>query len=129
MPENLLLDTCALVWLTSGSRRLSASARKRIDAAPQVFVSPITAWEISLKCARGDLELPEPPEQWFPKSLSSHELVLSELTPEILMAANSLPWHHRDPADRFILATAQLKRLTVVTTDKQFLHYPVPVIS
>ncbi|MCH7224777.1 type II toxin-antitoxin system VapC family toxin [Haloferula sp. A504] len=129
MSDNLLLDTCALIWLATGSRKLSADAKKRINAAPQVFVSAITAWEISLKSERGDLTLPEEMEQWFPKVLLQHDLVLADLTPEILIAANRLPWHHRDPADRFILATAQLRRLTIVTGDKRFKAYAIPVVG
>ena len=45
MDDALLLDTCALLWLASGSERLSAEARDRIRRAPEVYYSPISAWE------------------------------------------------------------------------------------
>lgn len=128
MPRSLLLDTCAVIWLVSGGKELSRSARRQIDEAPRVYVSAISAWEISLKAARGDMELPVEPEDWFHRVLEQHDLALAELSTDVLTAANRLPWHHRDPADRFILATARLRRLTIVTTDRRFPPYGLPVI-
>ena len=129
MSDDLLLDTCALLWLASGSRNLSKDARRQIDAASSVFVSPISAWEISLKVEKDELELPLEPEDWFGQAVEAHDLILSELSPEVLIFANRLPWHHRDPADRFILSTAKMMRLTIVTGDKKFEAYGVPHIS
>ena len=128
MPDCLYLDTCAVVWLAEGSLRLRPAIKRRIDAANRVYVSAISAWEISLKVARGQLALPIEPEEWFPAVLEEHDLELSELTPAVLMAANRLPWHHRDPADRFIIADAQMKRCPVITSDAQFDQYSVEVL-
>ncbi|MFP4352637.1 MAG: type II toxin-antitoxin system VapC family toxin [Puniceicoccaceae bacterium] len=128
MPDRLYLDTCAVVWLAEGSRRLRPSVKRRIDEADRVYVSGISAWEISLKVARGQLVLPVGPEEWFPAVVREHGLELSELTPGVMMAANRLPWHHRDPADRFIIADAQIKRSPVVTSDGLFNPYPVEVL-
>lgn len=128
MPERLLLDTCALIWLVEGNRKLKRVVRSRIDEAAVVFVSSITAWEISLKTARRDLTLPMEPEVWFNEVLQSHELELAALTPEILMFANRLPWHHRDPADRFIISTAITLSAPVITADKKFMDYDIPVL-
>lgn len=128
MPESLFLDTCALIWLAEGGGRLSPATLQRIDDAPQVFVSPISAWEISLKEERGELTLPLPAEAWFPAIVEAHGLTLHPLGAETLIAANRLPWHHRDPADRFILASAKSLRASVVTADKRFPAYGVDVI-
>lgn len=128
MPERLLLDTCALIWLVEGNRKLRRAVRDKIDEAPVVFVSPITAWEISLKTARSELALPSEPEAWFEAVLQAHDLELAALTPEVLMVANRLPWHHRDPADRFIIATATLLQIPVVTGDEKFKDYDIRVI-
>jgi len=129
MRRSLILDTCALVWLVSGHDRLSAEARTEIEAAQLVYVCPISAWEISLKCARKTLELPLPPLEWFNRSLDVHHLTLTSLSVEVLMHANTLPWHHRDPADRFIIATAQMENLTVVTSDERFKDYGVETLA
>lgn len=64
MSECVLLDTCGLLWLATGHRNLSENAKKRINQANLLTVSAISAWEISLKAARGELELPEEPETW-----------------------------------------------------------------
>ena len=130
MPDrSLILDTCALLWLASGSRRLSAHVRNVIDAAPVVYVSAISAWEIGLKVVRGDLGLPLPPKEWFRDAVRNHDLVVVDLDADILMAANELPWHHRDPADRFILATARKHSLAIVTADARFAAYGVPILA
>ncbi len=129
MSKNLILDTCALVWLVADDERLSMTARKEIEAAELVFVSPISAWEVSLKAARGGLELPLPPLEWFNRALVAHHLVLANLSVEIMVAANQLPWHHRDPANRFIIATAKQEGLAIVTADARFAAYEVDIIK
>lgn len=129
MSKNLILDTCALVWLVADDERLSMTARKEIEAAELVFVSPISAWEVSLKAARGGLELPLPPLEWFNRALVAHHLVLANLSVEIMVAANQLPWHHRDPANRFIIATAKQEGLAIVTADARFAAYEVDSIK
>ena len=129
MPRNLILDTCALVWLVADDAHLSKTARQEIEAAQLVFVSPISAWEGSLKAARGGLELPLPPLEWFNRALNAHHLALADLSVEILVMANQLPWHHRDPADRFILATAKQDGLAIVTGDTRFAAYGVEVVG
>ena len=129
MSKNLILDTCALVWLVADDERLSMTARKEIEAAELVFVSPISAWEVSLKAARGGLELPLPPLEWFNRALVAHHLEHANLSVEIMEAANQLPWHHRDPADRFIIATAKQEGLASVTADARFAAYEVDSIK
>ena len=128
MRRSLILDTCALVWLASGDERLSRNAKVEIEAAQLVYVCPITAWEISLKVARKTLELPLPPLEWFNRTLDVHHLVLSDLSVEVLVRANALPWHHRDPADRFIIATAQMENLKIITSDSAFDAYGIETL-
>jgi PIN domain nuclease of toxin-antitoxin system len=129
MPDRqLILDTCALLWLASGDARLSRPTIREIDAARSVQVSAISAWEISLKVAMRHLELPLPATEWFAAALRQHGLTVAPLDVEVLMAANDLPWHHRDPADRFIIATAKRHSLTIVTGDQRFELYGIPVI-
>lgn len=128
MSKNLILDTCALVWLATGSDRLTPTLQDAINAAQVVYVSPISAWEINLKVAQGTIELPLPPLEWFNRALEVHHLTLGVLSPDVLVRANELPFHHRDPADRFIIATAQLLGLAVVTGDRRFSAYEVEIV-
>lgn len=121
----LLLDTCALLWLVAGDKSLSPATLDAIERASIVYVCPISAWEISLKCSRKALKLPSPPLQWFTQSIKHHNLIVSALDLDILVGANALPWHHNDPADRFIIATALRERAAIVTTDTRFAAYNV----
>ena len=126
--KRLVLDTCALLWLTSGDRALSNKALEAIENAAIVFVSAISAWEISLKEEQRLLSLPLSAEVWFAKAVAHHHLTVVPLDSDILIAANRLPWHHRDPADRFIIATALRENAGVVTGDKRFSRYAIRVV-
>lgn len=126
--KRLFLDTCALVWLVQGSDRLSREVQAAIDDAETVFVSAITAWEISLKAERKQLDLPSVPEVWFNAALESHGLTLYPLSVTVLTKATRLPELHRDPADRFIIASAVEENCPVVTADRKFSGYAVDVV-
>ncbi|MFW5695878.1 MAG: type II toxin-antitoxin system VapC family toxin [Alkalispirochaeta sp.] len=125
----IVLDTCAVLWLAAGSPRLSDEVRRRIDAEPVVAISSISAFEIALKYRDGKLALPFPPREWWKRVLDHHRLDLLQLEPEILFTAVSLPPVHRDPADRFIIATAIIHDASVVTADSRFSDYGVTILS
>ena len=126
----LLLDTCAVLRLANGEfRKFSASAMKAMREADVLYVSPISEWEIALKWRDGGIELPMPPRDLMRTLVDSYSLSLIPLSEEVMFKATELPEVHRDPADRFIIATALLGNLTVVTTDRRFREYGVRVIS
>ncbi|MFP4378154.1 MAG: type II toxin-antitoxin system VapC family toxin, partial [Spirochaetales bacterium] len=102
----MLLDTCALLWLVEGSARLSAETKQSIDREAIVAVSAISAFEIALKYRHNKLTLPMPPEEWWERSSAHHRIDILDLTPAVAMRATRLPAVHKDPADRFIIATA-----------------------
>ena len=124
----MILDTCALLWLASGNKALSRSALKEINAAPVVYVSAISGFEIAIKVFKGKLRLPESPKAWFEKVIEHHGLAVLPLDLDICIAAAQLPLIHSDPCDRFIIAAAQLNGLTVATADEYFKKYGVTVI-
>ena len=125
----LLLDTCALVWLATGDSKLSEKARAVVAAADSVSVSPVSAWKLGQKHRRGLLKLPMSPRELFREAIDRYTLDIAPLTPEVMFAASALPEHHKDPADRFIIATALLGNMAVVTADHRFREYGVPVIE
>ena len=128
MTRSLLLDTCAILWLASDPDRISPEVRSAIADAPLVYYSPISAWEIALKAALGRIALPLPPREWFSRAVRHHGLEPIPLREEILFRATELPWHHKDPADRFIIATALVDRHPVVTGDDRFAAYGVETL-
>ncbi len=125
----MLLDTCALIWLAMGGGRLSTKARQAIDEAAAVHVSSISAFEIAYASERGRLELPCDPERWYFEVLEKHSLTEVFLSGKIAIAATKLPMVHKDPCDRFIIATAQLENLPIVTADRKFREYNVVIIE
>jgi PIN domain nuclease of toxin-antitoxin system len=125
----MILDTYALLWLASGDKKLSRAARQAINAAPAVYVSAISGFEIAIKAARGKLRLPHPPQEWFEKVIGHHGLAVIPLDLNVCIAAGQLPPIHSNPCDRFIIAAARLHDLTLVTGDEQLGKYGVPVIG
>jgi len=129
MTRSLLLDTCALLWLGNSPESFSFQATADIESAPILYASPISLWEVSLKCALGKLELSVSPQEWFDTLKAEYGISVLPLDESVMLKSASLPMHHRDPADRFIIATALLRNLTVVTKDSRYAAYGVQTIS
>jgi len=127
--NRLLLDTCALIWLGNGEDALSLEAREAISKAGDVFVSPISLWEISNKCRQGKLLLKMPVRDWFSAICERHSLRVYPLSVEDMILAGELPEHHKDPADRMIIASALRSGMPVVTVDHNFTKYGVQTIG
>ena len=75
----MILDTCALLWLASGDKKLSRAALKEINEAAAVYVSAISGFEIAIKVARRKLKLPHPPQEWLEKAVEHHGLTILPL--------------------------------------------------
>ena len=125
----MILDTCALIWLASGRKELSKRTRTAIRDAGVVHVSAISGFEIGLKSRGGKLILPVPPAEWVRTVVLHHDLTVVPLSMDICLAATELPPVHRDPCDRFIIATALLLDCPVVTRDRNFEAYGVRTIA
>ena len=124
----LLLDTCAVIWLANGEfGKFSASAMDAMRDTDVLYVSPISEWEISLKWRQGGIELPLGPRALMRKLVDAYSLSLVPLSEEVMFKATELPDIHRDPADRFIIATAMLGNMVVVTADRRFPQYGISV--
>ena len=128
MADTLLLDTCALLWLASGDRALSEKARSLIENAEVLYVSPVTAWEIAVKTAKGKIQLPLSPREWFDAVVRLYDITVLKLTADDMLKSAELPWLHKDPADRFIIATALKNGFMVVTADGNFGKYGVKTV-
>jgi PIN domain nuclease of toxin-antitoxin system len=120
----LLLDTHALLWWLA-DEELLASARAGIaDPANSVAVSAASAWEISIKKALGKLVAPDDLEQQI--LTSGFDALPISITHAL--AAGQLPRHHDDPFDRMLIAQANVEQMTIITRDRRFGDYGVPVI-
>lgn len=120
----MLLDTCALLWLTSAPDSISARVRAEIARRPtRLHASSISAFEIGQKAARGRLSLPFDIVTWFEKVVEKHGLTMLPITSAIAGTATLLPPLHRDPFDRLLIATAQLHGLALLTPDPLIRQY------
>ena len=126
---SILLDTCTLIWLGNGDTALSLDARQAIEECEFVYVSPISLWEVSNKCRKGKLLLKHPPREWFDRILQRYQLAILPLTNEVMFLAGELPEHHKDPADRMIIASAMVNGLVVATSDRNFPLYGIQTIQ
>ncbi len=124
----ILLDTCALLWLAQDQKKMSRLTLQKISNAPVVSVSAITGFEIGLKYRGGKLHLPAPPWEWFEGIISHHDISVLDLGIGICIKASELPPIHKDPCDRFIIATALLNSIPIVTADERFADYGVKVL-
>ena len=125
-PLRLLLDTCTFIWLCAEPGRLSKKASGDLDSPEsELMLSDVTAMEISLKWSAGKIDLPTTPRQWIESQIRSWVLKELPLTREIIYRSTELPPHHRDPFDRFLVATAIVNDAILVTPDSEIHRYPV----
>jgi PIN domain nuclease of toxin-antitoxin system len=125
----LLLDTHVVLWAAADSDRLSAAARGAIESGTnEALVSSVVAWEVAIEQSLGKLELAAPAEAWLPEVLrrTGFEPVIVDIGAALRVRA--LPWHHRDPFDRLLVAQALEGSYTVVTHDDVFESYGVAVL-
>jgi PIN domain nuclease of toxin-antitoxin system len=114
----LLLDTHALLWFLGGSDRLSAPARAAIeDLSNTRLFSVAGAWEIAITASLGKLNLSTPFPQLIPGQLHANVIELLSISPEHIAALMSLPFHHRDPFDRMLVAQANVEEAFLVSAD------------
>jgi PIN domain nuclease of toxin-antitoxin system len=121
----LLLDTNIVIWREEGRLDLiGSSATEAIKTADELLVSVVSFIEIGIKAATGKLRLPAGLREHV---LESGARILS-LAPEHGLDLAALPLHHRDPFDRMLIVQARREGLTIVTGDRYFSAYDVPVI-
>lgn len=121
--SDLLLDTCAVLWVTQGVE-IKPEARKAISDASTLHVSPITAWEIANLVRKNRIALTMPAARWFRAAIEKLDADTPDLTIDVLTQSCDLPGSPpTDPADRIIIATARETSLEIVTRDAAILAY------
>ncbi|AUB84258.1 twitching motility protein PilT [Candidatus Thiodictyon syntrophicum] len=122
----VLLDTHALLWFLLDDPKLSRVARDVIaNAQHRPEVSPASYWEIAIKISLGKYELREPLGAFMDRELADNDIRILPILPRHAAALTDLPFHHRDPFDRLIIAQAMVEGIPVVSTDPLFDPYPV----
>jgi PIN domain nuclease of toxin-antitoxin system len=119
-----LLDTHTAFWYFAGSLELSERAKAAIeDSSNEIFVSIVSAWEIAIKRSLGreDNSLCGTAEFFDEIAASGFELLALE--PRHVRSVEALPYHHRDPFDRLLIATAIAEDMTFLSADENVPRY------
>ena len=125
----LLLDTHTLLWWHTKTVALSAVARKAIDdPANEVFLSLVNVWEIQIKVQLGKLPLPKPVADLIDEEIRANNFQLLPVTLEHIYGLDALPFHHKDPFDRLLIAQAREEGLTLVSRDTPMKAYSVSLL-
>lgn len=116
-----LLDTHLLLWLLAQPERIPRSERDRLrNAAGQLFYSVASLWEIAIKRSLGRLSF-EPDTVFEHADRSGFQRLAIE--PTHVSAVAQLPWHHRDPFDRLLVAQSIVEPMTLLTVDARLARY------
>lgn len=118
----LLLDTHIWLWYAGEDTRLSDGLRRTIvQDTTEVWISPISVWEVMLLVEKGKVDLKSEPTEWISESLAVLKPVEANLTREVAILSRQIELPHQDPADRFIAATALHYGLQLATVDQNLL--------
>ena len=121
-----LLDTHAVIWWVDQDSLLSRASHAAIaDPANQLLVSAATVWEIAIKLGLAKLSLSMPYRQWMNQALADLQAALLPITVEYADVQAGLPYHHRDPFDRLLIAQALVEKVPVIGADSVFEEYGV----
>jgi PIN domain nuclease of toxin-antitoxin system len=113
------------LWWLSDEERLGADAARQLsDATNQILLSAAIVWEVAVKRSLG--KLAAPPD--FAAALLAGGAHALAVTIDHAAAVERLPWHHRDPFDRILVAQAEIEQATLVSRDETLAAYGVPVI-
>ena len=118
----LLLDTHIWLWSLLEPGRLSRRVKRELaDPASELWLSPISVWELSVLLRRGRVRLEHGFHEWVETALDRAPLREAPVTNDVAMATHDIDLPHRDPADRFLVATATVFDLTLVTGDQRLI--------
>jgi PIN domain nuclease of toxin-antitoxin system len=122
---SLLLDTHVVLCWLADDPTLSAEVKDRLDHEPDVYISSVTVWEVAIKLSVGKIKEPADLAERVRDS-GFREL---PVTSEHALVAGGLPWIHRDPFDRMLVAQARCADLTLATRDRDIRKYDVAVFD
>ncbi len=122
----ILLDTHVFLWFISGNPKLSDYARQLIeDLSNERLLSIASLWEMSIKASIGKLRLDLPFTEIFTEHIISNAIKLLNISPKHLDNLRALPFYHKDPFDRLIIAQGQNEDIPILSKDEIFREYGI----
>ena len=124
-----LLDTHTFLWMAGDPSALSANLRKIVEEKNHhLYLSAASAWEIAMLQQLKRVELPDVPQRFIPEALQQLNILPIPIGFTTAISAATLPFIHRDPFDRLIIAEALKEKMTVLTKDNLFKSYGVKTV-
>ena len=125
----LLLDTHSFLWFWWNDPQLRETAKQAIcDPANRKLISTASCWEIAIKVSLKKLDLGAPYRGFIHQHMVRNNFELLQITDEHLAGLVDLPFHHKDPFDRLLIAQAMIENIPIVTRDGMFERYPVQCV-
>ena len=121
-----LLDTHVLLWIASDESKLTNKAKKLVvNAEVELFCSMASLWEMSIKISLQKLTLPTSLARFVDDEILGNNIALLGIKPAHTYLVAQLPFHHRDPFDRLLIAQAMQEKLHLVSADPKMDHYSI----
>jgi PIN domain nuclease of toxin-antitoxin system len=125
----LLLDTCVVIWFFAGSPRINGKLKDTLtDPQHDLLMSDVSVLEVVIKHSLGKFALPRPPSKLIPVLALKHQVEALPLNIIAIYELERLPWHHRDPFDRLLIAQALTEGCVLVTPDPLIRQYKVQTV-
>ncbi|HAJ61322.1 MAG TPA: PIN domain nuclease [Cyanobacteria bacterium UBA8543] len=121
----LLLDTHTFLWFINDSPQLSTDAKNLLESEVDLWLSVVSLWEIAIKTSLGKLTLPDTYDKFIPQQLTLNDIEILPISMAHLALVATLPFHHRDPFDRLLVAQAIVEKVSIVSIDVVFDSYTV----
>ena len=126
----LLLDTHIFIWWVDQPEKLSPAALSALeDEANELLLSVASVWEMQIKIQLGKLKLSLPLKELVTNQQETNDLTVSPVALTHVLALDALPFHHKDPFDRLLIAQSISEGFTVVTADSQFSAYSLKLLQ
>ena len=123
-----LIDTHTFLWFVNDSQQLSNYARSLMESDVDLLISSASLWEIAIKVSIGKLTLRNSFQTFIPQQLTINDIEIIYPTIDHLSALSELPFHHRDPFDRLMIAQAIVENIPIITRDSAFNLYEIECI-
>ena len=125
----LLLDTHVAIWWMHKPEKLSTKVKALLmDDTNTLYVSLVSAWEVAIKASIGKLPEFEGGVKAFLAEMEKNPVVFLSVEKQHVAMVETLPFHHRDPFDRLLVATAMVGNMSILTADENIFKYDVPSV-
>jgi len=129
MNLDLLFDMHSFVWWADEPMKLSRAALAALeDKNNRLFLSDVSIWEMQIKVQLGKMKLKLPLQDLIDSQQRDNEIEILSIITEHILALDNLPFHHKDPFDRLLIAQSLVEDFTIVTIDSEFPAYPAKLL-